>query len=232
MTESIKVITTVAMQGVIDKLAPEFAQQTGHGIVMAFGPPSAAVNMVRAGEGADVVISTPEGIEDLAQEGKVDGASSRIVSRMIMGLAVGLNEPKPDIASAAAFKQALLDARSIIHADPSTGSPSAAHFLKVTKQLGIADEISRKTTLRAGVVAHAVASGECAMAVQQLTELMLVEGVHVLGPFPPELQNVVPLAAAVHTQSAAPQAAKDLIALMAAPRTKAIVEASGLLAAP
>lgn len=228
----IKVITTVAMQGVIDKLAPAFAQKTGQGIAMAFGPPSAAVDMVRAGDSADVVISTPDGIAELAREGKVDGASSKVVARMIMGLAVGLNEPKPAIDTSAAFKQALLDARSIIHADPSTGSPSAAHFLKVTKQLGIADEIKRKTTLRAGVVAHAVASGECAMAVQQLAELMLVDGVHVLGPFPAELQNVVPLAAAVHTRAAAPEAAKALIDLMAAPQTKAIVEAAGLLAAP
>lgn len=232
MTETIKVITTVAMQGVLDKLAPELAQSVGHGIAMAFGPPSAAVNMVRAGESADVVIATPEGIEELAREGTVDGASSQIVARMIMGLAVGLNEPKPAIGTPAEFKQALLDTRSVIHADPSTGSPSAAHFLRVIEQLGIAEEIKRKTTLRAGVVAHAVASGECAMAVQQLAELMLVDGVHVLGPFPPALQNVVPLAAAVHARSAAPQAAKALIDLMAAPRTKAIVEAAGLLPAP
>lgn len=232
MAEVIKIITTVAMQGVIDKLTPAFAQETGYGIAMAFGPPSAAVDMVRAGESADVVIATPEGIEDLAREGKVDGASSKVVARMIMGLAVGLNEPKPAIGTPEAFKQALLEAKSIIHADPSTGSPSAAHFLKVTQQLGIADEIKRKTTLRAGVVAHAVASGECAMAVQQLAELMLVDGVHVLGPFPPELQNVVPLAAAVQVRSAAPEPAKVLIALLAAPQTKAIVEAAGLLAAP
>jgi len=232
MAEAIKIITTVAMQGVIDKLAPEFTRETGHGITMTFGPPSAAVDMVRAGETADVVISTPAGIEELAHEGKVDGASSKVVARMIMGLAVGLNEPKPAIGTPEEFKQALLHAKSIIHADPSTGSPSAAHFLKVTKQLGIADEIARKTTLRAGVVAHAVASGECAMAVQQLAELMLVDGVHVLGPFPEALQNVVPLAAAVHARSAVPQAANALIALLAAPRTKAIVEAAGLLAAP
>ncbi len=129
------------------------------------------------------------------------------------------------------FKQALLGATSIIHADPRTGSPSAAHFLKVVGQLGIADEVKRKTTLRAGVVAHAVASGECAMAVQQLAELLLVEGVHVLGPFPDALQNVMPLAAAVHARSKAPQAAKVLIDLLASPRAKGVVEQCGLLAA-
>lgn len=231
MAAPLKVITTVAMQGVIDRLTPQFTQASGYGITMAFGPPSAAVKLVRDGESADVVISNPEGIEELVREGKVDGGSRRLVARMIMGLAVGLNEPKPAIDTPEKFKAALLQARSIIHADPATGSPSAAHFLKVVERLGIADEIKRKTTLRAGVVAHAVASGECVMAVQQLAELMLVEGVHVLGPFPDALQNVMPLAAAVHIGSTAPQAASALIELLAAPATKIVVERAGLLPA-
>lgn len=158
MSEPLKIVTTVAMQGVFEKLAPEFKTKTGLDIAMAFGPPSAAVTMVHNGEAADVVVSTPDGIEALAGEGLADSGSSRVVCRMQMGLAVGLKEPKPDIATPEQFKAALLEVRSIIHADPSTGSPSAAHFLKVVAQLGIADEIARKTTRRSGVVAHAVAS--------------------------------------------------------------------------
>ena len=148
-----------------------------------------------------------------------------------MGLAVGMNEAKPDISTAEKFKQALLAAKSIIHANPETGSPSAAHFLKIVERLGIADQIKRKATVRAGVVAHAVASGECTMAVQQLAELMLVEGIYVLGPFPAELQNVMPLSAAVHTKSIRPQPAKVLIDLLASPRMKTVIEECGLLPA-
>lgn len=232
MAPPLKVVTTVAMQAVIDKLAPELAQATGFGVAMVFRPPSAAVDLVRGGEGVDVVISTPEGIAELAHEGKVDGGTRQVVAQMIMGLAVGPHEPRPAIGTPDEFRQALLDAKSIIHADPRSGSPSAAHFLKVVESLGIADAIARKTTLRSGVVARAVAGGEGAMAVQQLAELMLVDGVHVLGPFPEALQNVMPLAAAVHTDSRVPQGAKALIGLLAAERTKAIVAAAGLLPAP
>jgi len=101
----------------------------------------------------------------------------------------------------------------------------------VVARLGIADEIKRKTIVRAGVVAHAVATGECAMAVQQLAELMLVDGIHVLGPFPAELQNVTPLSAAVHAKSIKSQPAKVLIDLLASPRAKPVIEECGLLAA-
>jgi molybdate transport system substrate-binding protein len=231
MSKTIKLVTTVALQGAVDALTPEFTKATGYGIAMEFGPPSACVDMMRQGMAADVVVSTPDGIEALAKEGKVDGASGKGVARMIMGLAVGLNDPKPDISTAEGFKAALLATKTIIHADPATGSPSAAHFIKVLNKLGITDEMKKKTTTRAGVVATAVASGECHMAVQQLAELKLVPGVHVLGPFPDELQNIMPLTAAVHTGSQAKDAAKALIALLASPGAKPVMEKAGLLAA-
>lgn len=231
MSQPLKIVTTVAMQGVIDKLAPEFTEATGLGVEMTFAPPSATLALVRRGEGADVVIATPEGIDELSREGFVAAGSGRGVARMIMGLAVGPNEPKPDISTAEQFKQALLNAKSVIHADPATGSPSAAHFIKVVTRLGIADEVRRKTITRSGLVAPAVASGECAMAVQQLAELMLVPGVHVLGPFPDELQNVMPLAAGIHARTAAAQAARAMIDLITSPRGQLIVAQSGLLAA-
>jgi molybdate transport system substrate-binding protein len=231
MPDAVKVVTTIALQGVLQKLEPEFTKKTGFGINMTFAPPAPALQLIRDGEPADVVISTPAGISELVEEGKVAAGSSRVVVRMILGLAVGKNEPKPDISTPEKFKQALLSARSIVHADPAIGSPSAAHFIKVVERLGITDQIRSKTTVRAGVVAHAVADGEYAMAVQQLAELMLVDGVEVLGPFPQELQNVMPLAAAVHADSAAAQPAKALIDLLATPRGKAVIEESGLLAA-
>jgi molybdate transport system substrate-binding protein len=228
MTAAIKIVTTVALQAVFEKLEPALKAATGHGIAMVFGPPSAAVEMVQKGEAADLVVSTPDGIEALARAGLTGHGT--VVCRMQMGLAVGLNEPKPSIATAEEFKAALKAARSIIHADPKTGSPSAAHFLKVVAQLGIADEVAAKTTVRAGVVAHAVAEGECAMAAQQLAELLLVPGVHVLGPFPAALQNYLPLSVAVHAKSQAKDAAQKLIALLAAPAAKPIIEQAGLLA--
>lgn len=228
MTEVLKVVTTAAMKGVFDRLAEELIRATGIDVALDFAPPLPAAQRIRDGEAADVLISTPDAIADLVRKGKIDGGSSRIVACMVMGLAVGIDEPRFDISTAAKFKEALLSAKSIIHADLNTGSPSAAHFLKVVAQLGIADEIKRKTTVRGGVVAHAVASGECAMAVQQLAELMLVDGVHVLGPFPTELQKVMPLSAAIYAKSSKPQLAKILIDLLASPRTKLVIEKCGL----
>jgi len=103
MSEPLKVITTVAMQAVFEKLEPAFKAFTGRGIALAFGPPSAAVEMVRQGDAADLVISTPDGIDALVDEGLAEGDRRPVVTRMQMGLAVGLNAPQPSIETADEF---------------------------------------------------------------------------------------------------------------------------------
>lgn len=230
MPDTLKVVTTIAMRGVLQELEPEFTQSTGYGIAMTFGPPSKAVELVRNGEPADVVMTTPEGIDELAAAGKVAAGSGLVVVKMMMGVGIRAGAPKPDISTVEAFKRALLAAKSLIHANPASGSPSAAHFIKVAEKLGIADQLKPKTITLSGLVAIAVAEGRAELAIQQLSEILLVPGVDAVGPFPLELQNIVPLAAAVHAQSAAPQAARALIDLLTTPRAKTIIEKAGLLA--
>lgn len=232
MPTTVKVVTTIAMKTVLEALAPEFARATGAEITMAFGPPVRAVQMVRDGEATDIVMTTPEGMAELAAAGKVAPGSGRVFASMVMGLAVRAGAHKPDISTVKGFKHAILGAKSLIHADPHMGSPSAAHFLKVANQLGIADAIKPKTTVFAGVVAPFVARGEVEMAIQQLSELMMADGVEIVGLFPPELQNIVPLAAAVVQDAQAPEAARALIDLLFTERAKAILNKSGLVAVP
>jgi molybdate transport system substrate-binding protein len=229
MPPRVTVVTTIAMQAVLQQLEAELAARTGHGIAMAFGPPSRAVKMILEGEPADLVMTTPDGVAELYGAGKVVSASAPVVSRMIMGIAVRAGAPKPDISTVEAFKQAVLAAKSVTYADPALGSPSAAHFLKVADGIGIGEAVRAKALVSMNLVARHVAAGEAEMAVQQLSELLMVEGVEVAGLFPPELQNVVPLAAAVHVNAALPDAARALIDLLATPRAHAIIEKAGML---
>ncbi|HET9903488.1 MAG TPA: substrate-binding domain-containing protein [Xanthobacteraceae bacterium] len=228
MPEPVKVVTTIALKAVLQQLEAEFSQATGRGIAMAFGPPSRAVRMVLDGETADIVMTTPEGMEELTAAGLVAAETRRVVLRMIMGVAVRAGAPKPDISTVEGFKRAMRAARSVTYANPALGSPSAQHFLKVAEKLGIAEAVKAKALVSEGLVARHVAAGEAELAVQQLSELLLVEGVEIAGPFPAEIQNVVPLAAAVHARAAAPQAAAVLLDLIASPRAKAVIEKAGL----
>jgi molybdate transport system substrate-binding protein len=191
MPDNVKVLTTIAMQAVLQQLEAELVQQTGHGIAMTFGPPSKATQLVRDGAPADVVMTTPDDIAQLVAEEKIVAGSGRVVARMFMGIAVRKGAPKPDISTTEKFRQAVLAAQSIVHAPPAGGSPSAAHFLKVCDRLGIADAVKAKTITRPGIVAHAVAEGAAEMAVQQMSELVMAD-VAIAGAFPADLQNIVP----------------------------------------
>jgi molybdate transport system substrate-binding protein len=228
--KEIKVVTTVAMKAALDGLAERYARQAGAGIAMAFGPPDVAARMIRDGEPADVIITTPSAVEGLVRDGKVLAGPNPIFARMFMGLCVRAGAPKPDISTVEGFKQALLGAKSLTYADPAKGSPSGAHFARVIERLGIADAINAKAAIRSGTVATLVADGEVEMAVQQMSELMMIEGVDVVGPFPSELQNIVDLSVGVLTASDKKTEAQALVSLLASAEARPIFEKTGLMA--
>lgn len=229
MNRKVKVVTTIAMKAVLEQLEPDLIARCGYGIEMAFGPPSRTVKMVREGEPADLVMATPEGVAELHAAGKVVAASGPVLARMIMGIAVRAGAPRSDISTVEGFKRVILAAKSVTYANPALGSPSAAHFLKVADALGIGEAVRAKALVSANLVARHVASGEAEVAVQQLSELVMVEGVEIVGLFPDEIQNVVPLAAAIHAEASSPDAARMLIDLLATPRARAVIEKAGML---
>lgn len=225
---TVKVLATIALKSVFEGLEPEFARQAGCSIALEFAPPVPAARRVLDGDSADVVVTTPEQMEGLGERGMIVKQTSRCIANMLMGVAVRVGDPVPDIGTVESFRQAVLDAPSIVHANPAS-SPSAAHFISVAKRLGIEGVVAGKTTILSGLVARAVASGECAMAVQQLAELMQIDGIRVVGPFPAELQNVLPLSAAVHSKSSNPVAANTLIDMLASSTVQDTIEKHGLL---
>ena len=97
------------------------------------------------------------------------------------------------------------------------------------EQLGIAKEINAKAKLARGVPsASFVAKGEADIAIQQIPELLGVQGVELVGPLPGDLQNVTPFAGGVHVSSANPDAGRALIKFLQSPDAIAVIKAKGL----
>ena len=79
-----------------------------------------------------MIITLPGQIDDLIKQGKV-GAGTRVdVARAGLGVAVKRGAPKPDIASADAFKRTLLNANSIAYA---AQGPSGIHLIGLIERL-------------------------------------------------------------------------------------------------
>jgi len=225
----LRVLTSVALKAVFAELAPAFRQQNGCDLAMSFGPAGTLVERVKAGDTGDVVVVTPPTMDDLVGSGHIVAGSQRDVGRARVGVAVRAGAPRPAIGTPDQFKQALLAAKSIAYTDPSTGAASGVHFMEVAERFGIADAVRAKAVLGSGLpVAEFVADGRAELAIQQMCEHMLVDGIDLVGPLPPELQRVTTFTAGVGATSEFPEQAGALIALLLAPSCQAGLTAHGL----
>ncbi len=224
----LKVLTTPALTEVWHELAPKF-EATGHKLTIVYAPSGAIAKRVTDGEAADLLVSTPAGIDALIKSGKVTDGTNTAIASSGMGVAVLKGAPKPDISTPEAFKRALLAAKAVAYTDPASGGASGAHMAKVLDRLGIANEIKAKAKLGANMpVAKFVVAGEAEIAIQQMPELMHVEGVDVIGPLPGDLQNITTFAAGITSASAQADIAKALVRFLQTPESAAVIKKHGL----
>jgi molybdate transport system substrate-binding protein len=227
-TAAIKVLTTPALTEVWHELKPKF-EATGRELDLVFAPASVIAKRVAGGEAADVVFTTTTGIESLTKEGKVIAGTGTPIASSGMGVAVLKGAPKSDISTPEKFKQALLAAKSVAYTDPAGGGASGAHMAKVLERLGITKEINAKAILGRGVpTASFLVKGEADIAIQQMPELLGVQGVEIVGPLPGDLQTVTYFAAGVHTASRKADAARALIKFLQSPEAITAIKAKGL----
>jgi molybdate transport system substrate-binding protein len=228
-TPSLNVLTSVALKGVLERLAPEFERAAGMGLAMTYAPAPVVVRRMSEGVAADVAIVTPDTYPVLVRDGLAVSGTERDIARSVMGIAVRAGAPQPRIRTPEEFRDALLKARSVAYTDPATGAASGVHFMSLMEKFGIAYAIRAKAKLGSGgPVAEFVASGEAEIAVQQLCEHMLVAGVDVVGPIPPELNKITTFTAGIASHSAAPEQAARLIGLLTASHIQSIMPEHGL----
>ena len=228
----LKVLSTPALSAVWEELAPKFEAQ-GHKLNIAYAPGAAIAKRVAEGEVADVLVSTVAGIDSLTKDGKVLAGSGMPIASSGIAVAVLKGAPKPDISTPDGLKKALLAAKAVAYTDPAGGGASGVHFAKVLERLGIAAEVNAKAKLGRGVPAGSfIIKGEADLAVQQVPELLAVQGIEIVGPLPGDLQNVTAFAAGVHAAAKDPEAAKALIHFLQTPAAAAVIKAKGLDPAP
>jgi len=178
---------------------------------------------------ADVVIMSDTAIDEAISKGGVVAGSRTDIGRTGMGIAVREGAPKPDISSAEALKETLLAAKSIAYVDPARGATSGIHFASVLQKLGIADAVKSKATLvPGGYPAELVAKGEVELVAHQISEIVPVKGVTLVGPLPKELQKVTTYTAGVATKAAHPELGHGFVLFLARPAFKAKLAQAGL----
>jgi len=215
MTAPITVVSSMATQAVLAELARLFETRSPRKLTLESISGVAAAIRVRAGETFDVVVLASPAIDNLVEAGRLVADSRVDVARSGVAVAVRAGMPRPEITSEEALKRAVLGARTVGH---STG-PSGVELTKLFERWGITDELrGRVVVAPPGVpVGSLVARGEAELGFQQLSELLPVAGIEVLGPMPASVRIVTTFSAAVGSDSGQPDAARELLAFLITP---------------
>lgn len=231
----LKVMTSGGFTAAYKVLGPQFAAQHGDTLQTILGPsmgkaPEAIPNRLARGEQADVVIMVGYALDDLIKQGKVVPDSRVELADSRIGLVVKAGEPKPDISSVDALKQALLNARSVGYSDSASGVYVQDQLFK---RLGIEAQLKPKAKMIERIpVAGEVAKGEPQVGLQQVSELLPIAGVSYVGKIPEPVQSVTRFAAGIPVGAPHPQEAKALLDYLASPQAQSVVTGTGLDSVP
>jgi len=225
MENVVRVLSTLALKGAIDRLAGQYREAAATRIDAGFAPTLGLLERLRKGEEADVVILTREGLQELVLGGTVAADSMVDLARSYVGIAVKAGSVHPDIATELSLRKTLLAARSVAY---SRIGASGIFFAGLLGRLGIAPEINGKATITSGFTAEQLITGEADLAVQQLSELKQVSGIEVVGPIPYELQTPTIFSAGRMVSSKEPDRADALLKFLASPEVAPTLRESGL----
>lgn len=220
-------ISSMATKKVLTELLAQYHQmypQITAGLESVGGVDAA--KRVQAGEPFDGVLLASDAIDKLIASGHVLAGSRVDLVRSGVAAAVRAGTPGPDIGSEDAVKRAVQAARTLGY---STG-PSGVQLAKLFERWGIADEVNAKlvTPPPGTPVGQLVASGDVELGFQQLSELMNLPGIHVLGPLPPAIQITTVFSGGVAATSQQPDAVRELLDFLASPPTQGIKQANGM----
>jgi molybdate transport system substrate-binding protein len=225
----IKVLTAGAYKSVLIAIQPQFELQTGHKLVIDNETVGGLSKRIEAGEAFDVVVSSPASIEDLSKKGKVATGSSQMLARVGVGVMVKDGAPKPDVSSLAAFKATIQNAKSIAYIDPASGGSSGVYLAGLFEKLGLAETVKPKAKLKqGGYVADLILSGDAELGIHQISEILPVKGVTLVGPLPAEIQNYTVYAAGLGAGARDVAASKALISALAGPMAAPVLKAKGM----
>jgi molybdate transport system substrate-binding protein len=226
----VKVLISGGFSGAYEELLPEFERAsgfevaTGSGASQGTGPQTIAAQLAR-GVPSDVVILSREGLGELIAARMIVAGTDADLARVPVGVAVRAGAPKPDVSTVEAFKQVLLNAKTI--AVP--GSTSGIWLTNdLFPRLGIAEKINVKIRPRGTDAAAMVAAGDADLAVLPTSEIMYAAGIAFAGNIAPEIQFVQTFSAAIVAGSGEIEGSRRLIEFLTSARASEAIRKSGM----
>ena len=222
----IQVLSSIATREAYNELLPQFERATGHQVTTTWAGTVDITKRLAAGEVHDIVVISSVELEALIGQGKIAAGCRVDLAKSGIGVAVRAGAPRPDISSADALKRALLAAKTVGY----TSGPSGVYMAGLIERMGIAAEVKAKfrSVPSGGTIGTIVASGDCEIGFQQVSELVHIPGIDYVGPLPPDVQRVTIFSTGIQVGANNPDGAKALAAFLTTPASAAVMRRHGL----
>ena len=227
LAAELKILTPRSMWTVLNEIGPQFERSSGYKLIVVTDIAATLADRIIAGESFDVFIGPPVQIDRVIKNNKIVADTRTAIAHSGIGVQVRAGAHKPDISSVEAFKETLLNAKSIGYLKQD--GTSGAYLHELFDRLGIAEAIKSKVVRPdTDIVSELVAKGEIELGLVVATQIMTTPGVELVGPIPREIQYFVRWSGGVSARSAAPQVAKELIRFLAGPTALPVLKAQGM----
>ena len=224
---AVSLFCAVALQKAAEEaILPAFTRATGVFVDVVFEPTNLLVQRIKAGALPAIFVGITGSLQEFAFTDIFDLPSCKPVAKAGIGLAVPPNASSPDIGSVDGLISALTTARSVAY---SRNGPSGIYFARLLQELGIAEQVnSRSTIIAQGPTAFALMDGRSDLAIQQMSELMLVPEAKIIGPLPHPVQHYTEFSAAASRKAAQDPATSALFGFLSGPLARSAYTSGGL----
>jgi molybdate transport system substrate-binding protein len=219
----IHVYSTGAPAMAAKAVGENFAKATGHRLIFTVGQPATIESDLDAGANADIVILPSPVVAMLGGTGALRPGSTVDLARVGIGVVVRTGASAPDISDAAAIRKLLRDARSIVYPDPTSGGGSTGRAIAhMIEEMGLSETVRPKLTRTSAIGGGValVAGGNVEVGLFNISEILPIQGVQLVGPLPAELQNYIVFSAAIPVRNTTPEPALAFIQALAAPAAR------------
>jgi molybdate transport system substrate-binding protein len=220
-------MSTLAVQGALaTDVLPEFEARTGLNVHVSFDPTNVLTQRIAQGERADVMIAVTSCIDDLIAQGVLSPHGAREIVRTGIGVAVAQGATIPPLDTVDDLRRTLLDARSVAYS--RTGA-SGVYFASLLERLDVAERVNATATvIPKGFTGECIVRGEADLAIQQLSELAIVNGIRVAGPLPAEIQSYTRFSVAAFASASGKESVEALLDSLDAPFARSSYARYGL----
>ena len=208
----VDVMSVGAVKAAFGEASAQWARESSNTVQASFDPAGDVRKKIASGQHADIVILPVEALDALQRDGVVAAGTRRDLGAVAIAAAVKQGAAVPDISTPEALKQTLLAAKSVTYMDPERGTSGRYFDGTVLPALGVREQVRAKAKLgEGGYIAEKVASGEVEIAFHNLTEILPVKGVTIVGPLPASLQKPTVYSGAVMKDAKNPVEAQALL---------------------